>query len=149
MAAFIRKKLPEACIVKTLKNKGGSKHGTYYVEETSVVLKLLAQYNKYKAADKARIEKEKHAQIDTVVEKYAKKIGRLPKFLCYRAKIDYGKDVADIENELILMAGEAMMDTSKQNISYTPSVCPVSGVSSDKLTHNDRYGNLFDKFIND
>ena len=110
---------------------------------------MVVEYNKYKAADEARLEKEKHAQIDAVVDKYAKKIGRLPKFLCYRAKIDYSKDVADIENELILMAGEAMMDTSKQNFSYTPSVCPVSGVSSDKLTHNDRYGNLFDKFIND
>ena len=110
---------------------------------------MVVEYNKYKAADEARLEKEKHTQIDAVVDKYAKKIGRLPKFLCYRAKIDYSKDVADIENELILMAGEAMMDTSKQNFSYTPSVCPVSGVSSDKLTHNDRYGNLFDKFIND
>ena len=110
---------------------------------------MVVEYNKYKAADEARLEKEKHTQIDAVVDKYAKKIGRLPKFLCYRAKIDYSKDVADIENELILMAGEAMMDTSKQNFSYTPSVCPVSGVSSDKLTHNDRYGNLFDKFINE
>lgn len=110
---------------------------------------MVIEYNKYKAADEARLEKEKHTQIDAVVDKYAKKIGRLPKFLCYRAKIDYSKDVADIENELILMAGEAMMDTSKQNFSYTPSVCPVSGVSSDKLTHNDRYGNLFDKFINE
>lgn len=110
---------------------------------------MVVEYNKYKAADEARLEKEKHAQIDAVVEKYAKKIGRLPKFLCYRAKIDYTKDVADIENELILMAGEAMMDTSKQNFSYTPSVCPVSGTPADKLTHNDRYGNLFDKFITD
>ena len=110
---------------------------------------MVVEYNKYKAADEARLEKEKHTQIDAVVEKYAKKIGRLPKFLCYRAKIDYSKDVADIENELILMAGEAMMDTSKQNFSYTPSVCPVSGTPADKLTHNDRYGNLFDKFITD
>lgn len=110
---------------------------------------MVVEYNKYKAADEARIEKEKHTQIDAVVEKYAKKIGRLPKFLCYRAKLDYTKDLADIENELILMAGEAMMDNSKQNFSYTPSVCPVSGTDTNKLTHNDRYGNLFDKFIND
>lgn len=111
---------------------------------------MTVEFNKYKVADEARLEKEKHAQIDAVVEKYAKKIGRLPKFLCYRAKIDYTKDAADIENELILMAGEAMMDNSKQNFSYTPSVCPVSGTNGNKkFTHNDRYGNLFDKFIND
>ena len=46
MGTFIRKRRPDVCIVKTLKNKGGSKHGTYYVEETSAVLKLLAQYQK-------------------------------------------------------------------------------------------------------
>ena len=45
MAAFIRKRLPEACIVKTLKTKGGSK-GTYFVEETNSVLKLISQYKK-------------------------------------------------------------------------------------------------------
>ena len=45
MAAFIRKRLPEACIVKTLKTKGGSK-GTYFVEETNTVLKLISQYKK-------------------------------------------------------------------------------------------------------
>lgn len=112
---------------------------------------MSVEFEKYKAADNARLEKEKHEQIDAVVEKYAKKIGRLPKFLCYRAKIDYTKEVADIENELILMAGEAMMDTSKQNFSYTPTNCSVSGTknSSDKFSHEARYGNLFDKFIND
>ena len=45
MAAFIRKRLPEACIKKTLKNKGSSM-GSYYAEETSAVLKLISQYKK-------------------------------------------------------------------------------------------------------
>ena len=44
-AMFIREKLPNACIVKTLKTKGGSK-GTYFVEETNSVLKLISQYKK-------------------------------------------------------------------------------------------------------
>ncbi len=110
---------------------------------------MTAEYEKYKAADEARIEKEKHTQIDAIVDKYAKKIGRLPKFLCYRAKIDYSKSAADIENELILMAGEAMMDTSRQNFSYNPTITSISGSKSEKYSHSDRYGNLFDKFIND
>ena len=111
---------------------------------------MFVQYEKYKAADEARVEKEKHEKIDAVVEKYAKKIGRLPKFLCYRAKIDYNKDVADIENELILMAGEAMMDNSnKQNFSYNPTVSGVDGVKTEKFSHSDRYGNLLDKYMND
>ena len=44
-ASFIREKLPNVCIVKTLKTKGGSK-GTYFVEETNTVLKLVSQYKK-------------------------------------------------------------------------------------------------------
>ena len=44
-AMFIREKLPNVCIVKTLKTKGGSK-GTYFVEETNTVLKLISQYKK-------------------------------------------------------------------------------------------------------
>ena len=44
-ASFIREKLPNVCIVKTLKTKGGSK-GTYFVEETNSVLKLISQYKR-------------------------------------------------------------------------------------------------------
>ena len=44
-ASFIREKLPNDCIVKTLKTKGGSK-GTYFVENSDSVLKLISQYKK-------------------------------------------------------------------------------------------------------
>lgn len=44
-AMFIRENEPKVCIVKTLKTKGGSK-GTYFVEETNTVLKLISQYKK-------------------------------------------------------------------------------------------------------
>ena len=44
-AEFIRKRLPNACIFKTLKSKGGSK-GKYFVEETNAVLKLISEYQK-------------------------------------------------------------------------------------------------------
>ena len=44
-AMYIRNKLPDVCIVKTLKCKGGSK-GAYYCEENMAVLKLLAEYEK-------------------------------------------------------------------------------------------------------
>ena len=45
IAKLIRNKLPNVCIVKTLKSKGGSK-GAYYCEENMAVLKLLTQYQK-------------------------------------------------------------------------------------------------------
>ena len=44
-AMFIRENDPNACIVKTLRTKGGSK-GTYFVEETNTVIKLISQYKK-------------------------------------------------------------------------------------------------------
>lgn len=44
-AMFIREKLPNVCIYKTMKSCG-SKRGTYFVEETNTVLKLISQYKK-------------------------------------------------------------------------------------------------------
>ena len=45
MAAFIRKRLPEACIVKTMRGHT-SKRGKYYVEDSRTVSKLLSEYKK-------------------------------------------------------------------------------------------------------
>ena len=45
MAAFIRKRLPEACIVKTMKGHT-SERGKYYVEDSRTVLRLLSEYKK-------------------------------------------------------------------------------------------------------
>ena len=44
-ASFIREKLPNACIRKTMKSCG-SKRGTYFVEETNSVSKLISEYQK-------------------------------------------------------------------------------------------------------
>ena len=44
-AEFIRKRLPNACIRKTMKSCG-SKRGTYFIEETNAVQKLISQYQK-------------------------------------------------------------------------------------------------------
>ena len=44
-ASFIREKLSNVCIVKTLKTKGGSK-GTYFVENCDFVLIFISQYKK-------------------------------------------------------------------------------------------------------
>ena len=42
---FIREKLPNVCIVKTMKSCG-SKRGAYFVESSDSVLKLISQYKK-------------------------------------------------------------------------------------------------------
>ena len=44
-AMFIREKLPNVCIVKTMSGHT-SKRGKYYVENSRTVLKLLSEYKK-------------------------------------------------------------------------------------------------------
>ena len=44
-AMFIREKLPNVCIVKTMRGHT-SERGKYYTECTNSVLKLISQYNK-------------------------------------------------------------------------------------------------------
>ena len=110
---------------------------------------MSAELEKYKKADTDRKTAEHKAEIDSLIETYAKKIGRLPKFLCYRAKLDYSKETADVERELTVMAGEAMMDKGTANFSYSPVVTPVGKASAEKYAGSDRYGNLLDKYMND
>ena len=44
-AEFIRKRLPNVCIKKTMQGHT-SKRGKYYTEETNAVLKIISQYKK-------------------------------------------------------------------------------------------------------
>lgn len=44
-AMFIRKRLPDACIRKTMKGHT-SERGKYYVEGSNAVLKLISEYQK-------------------------------------------------------------------------------------------------------
>lgn len=44
-AEFIRNKLPDACIRKTMQGHT-SKRGKYYVEGSNAVLKLISEYQK-------------------------------------------------------------------------------------------------------
>lgn len=120
-----------------------------YAELKSNFDSVSAELETYKKIDTDRKTAEHKAEIDSLIETYAKKIGRLPKFLCYRAKLDYSKETADIERELTVMAGEAMMDKGTANFSYSPVVTPVGKTSAEKYAGSDRYGNLLDKFMND
>ena len=45
MAAFIRKRLPDVCIVKTMKGHT-SERGKYYTECTNSVTTIINEYNK-------------------------------------------------------------------------------------------------------
>lgn len=113
----------------------------------------VAELEKYRQADAERLKAEKHAQVDALLETYSKKIGRLPEFLCYRASVDYSKDVDDIQRDLTIMAGKAMMDKNKgQDTSYNPTSCGVTFSFGDskvnKYAQEDRYGDLLDRVMN-
>lgn len=104
----------------------------------------LAQYE---AADAQRKAEQHEADVEALYEKFAKKINRVPEFLCYRAdRKNVEKDIETIEAELTVIAGKAAMNKA-QSFSYTPTVSGVKEFEErDELAYTNRYGNLFAKF---
>ena len=110
--------------------------------------KVNSELDVFKEADEARKVAAHKAEIDTVISQYEKKIGRLPEFLCYRAKLDYSKSVEDVTNELTIMVGRVTMDKNgKSTFSYSPVTAEVSNKQSNNYADG-RYGNLLNKFSN-
>lgn len=108
----------------------------------------MEELSAFRAADSARKEKEHKDAIDSVVNDFAKKLGRVPEFLIYKARLDYSKTVDEVQKELTLMAGKSVMDNqTKANFAYTPVSTTLS--KNNKKTNSDssRYGHLLDKFM--
>jgi len=105
--------------------------------------------NKLKTFEAEKKEREKAAhkeEIDSIVKRYSAKIGRYPKFLVYKAKIDYSKTSDEVEKELSLMAGQAVMeDNKKVSFSYTPIETDIKRRSPSPTSS--KYGHLLDKYI--
>lgn len=111
----------------------------------SVATERLNAFEKIEADRKKELHKE---EVDSVLNKYSAKLGKYSKFLIYKAKIKYDEvEVEDVEKDLALMAGYAMMDGSdKKTFSYTPMESSVNSKTKDYSKSNNRYGNLLDKF---
>lgn len=109
---------------------------------------MQADYTRLREADESRKLEKHKAEVDAVLSEYAVKIGRNPKYLVYRAKVDYSKSVEDIKKDLVIIAGEAMMDkNTKQNFSYEPVEAGCAQPkSNERYSTENRYGNLLDKF---
>lgn len=121
---------------------------TTYKQLEADYLSMKAEYEKYKAADEDRKAKDHKTAVDNLINDYAKKIGRNSKFLIYRSKIDYSKSVDEINKELTLIAGEAVMNkgTTKQ-FSYEPTVSNCAlGKSAERYAAEERYGDLLSRF---
>ena len=108
----------------------------------------MEELSAFRAADSARKEKEHKDAVDTVVNDFAKKLGRVPEFLIYKARLDYSKTVDEVQKELTLMAGKSVMDNqTKANFAYTPVSTTLSKNNKKTNTDSSRYGHLLDKFM--
>lgn len=95
-------------------------------------------------------EAEHRKEIDDLVNSYATKLGKYSKFLVYKAQIEdhYSKTVAEVEQDLILMAGKYLTSNehqTKKNFSYNPTETGVAGRKNE--TTENKYGHLLDKYI--
>jgi hypothetical protein len=96
-------------------------------------------------SEKAETERVAHkVKIDGIVAEFAKKLGRSPKFLVYKAKLDVNK-VTDnkVIEDLTLMVGQELVD-GKTSFSYKPQETKVNNKENEVKA---RYGNLLDKYM--
>lgn len=103
----------------------------------------LADFEKQKAeADKIAHKEE----IDKVIDNFSKKIGRSPKFLVYKAKLNADEVTTEqVTKDLTLMAGEELIGSKVNNFSYQPQETNIKKSYSEQVTS--RYGHLLDKYI--
>lgn len=100
----------------------------------------LAEYESAEAEAKRVAHKN---EVDSIVADFAKKIGRSPKFLVYKAKLNADEVTTEqVMHDLTLMAGQEMVSKSA-SFSYQPQETNVASKNDDELTN--RYGHLLDK----
>lgn len=98
-------------------------------------------------AQKAEADRLAHkAEVDAVVAEFAKKIGRSPKFLVYKAKLNADEVTVDkVTQDLTLMAGQEMLGGKSASYSYQPTETKVTNKENNEAQN--RYGNLLSKYI--
>ena len=113
-----------------------------YAELSTKYKVATEKLTEYEDAE-AEAKREAHRnEIDTIVADFAKRIGRSPKFLVYKAKLKADEiTVEQVTKDLTLMAGQEMMNKNA-NFAYQPQETKVNN----KITEN-KYGHLLDKWI--
>ena len=98
-------------------------------------------------AEKAEADRLAHkAEVDAVVAEFAKKIGRSPKFLVYKAKLNADEvTVEKVTQDLTLMAGQEMLGGKSASYSYQPTETKVANKENNEVQN--RYGNLLSKYM--
>lgn len=116
---------------------------TAYAELNDKYTKAVTRLSEYESADAEAKRLAHKNEIDTIVADFAKKIGRSPKFLVYKAKLNADEVTTEqVMHDLTLMAGQEMVSKSA-SFSYQPQETNVASKKDDELTN--RYGHLLDK----
>lgn len=111
-------------------------------KQFSSVQEKLSQYENAEAEAKKEAHKN---EIDSIVADFAKKIGRSPKFLVYKAKLKADEVTTEqVTQDLTLMVGQEMIGGKSASFSYQPQETNVQKTNNDELTS--KYGHLLDKF---
>lgn len=125
---------------------------TAYSELKTNYDNAMVELEKYRAEDEVRKENAKKAEIDSVMAEFEEKIGRSATYLCWKAKMDYSKNVDDYRKELTVMAGEILMKegetASKSQFSFNPISAGISNKGGSIAYGSDRYGDLLSKYSN-
>lgn len=116
---------------------------TAYAELNDKYTAASTKLSEYESADAEAKRLAHKNEIDTIVADFAKKIGRSPKFLVYKAKLNADEVTTEqVIHDLTLMAGQEMVSKSA-SFSYQPQETNVASKKDDELTS--RYGHLLDK----
>lgn len=116
---------------------------TAYAELNDKYTVAATKLSEYESAEVEAKRLAHKNEIDTIVADFAKKIGRSPKFLVYKAKLNADEVTTEqIMHDLTLMAGQEMVNKSA-SFSYQPQETNVASKNDDELTN--RYGHLLDK----
>lgn len=97
-------------------------------------------------------EKAKQSHIEAVketLERFEKKIGKSPEFIYFKAKLENYEDVdlEKLDSDLTMLCGDVLMNSnSKKTFSYNPTSTNVNKYSTENELTN-RYGHLFDGFV--
>ena len=115
-----------------------------YAELNDKYTAASTRLSEYESADAESKRLAHKNEIDTIVADFAKKIGRSPKFLVYKAKLNADEVTTEqVMHDLTLMAGQEMVNKSA-SFSYQPQDTNVASKNDDEVTN--RYGHLLDKY---
>lgn len=97
-------------------------------------------------------EKAKQSHIEAVKEtlkRFEKKIGKAPEFIYFKAKLENYEDIdlEKLDKDLTMLSGDVLMNSNnKKTFSYNPTSTNVNKYSTENELTN-RYGHLFDGFV--